>query len=61
MCSNAMMDINGKTKDNNKTSMDLAKICRQIYLELIRLDNGKFTKRKANYILNLDQRRIVCK
>jgi len=46
---NTVMDVKGKTKDNEKTIMDVVKFCLRGDLELVQLQNGKLAKPKANY------------
>ena len=54
------MNVNGKTKDNEKASMDLALYYRRKDLELKSGANGKFLKPKANYTLTADQTKLEC-
>jgi len=46
---NTVMDVKGKTKDNEKTRLDVAELCLRGDLELVQLHNGKLAKAKANY------------
>ena len=57
---NAVMNISGKTKDNEKARMDLALYCRRKDLELKSGANGKLLKPKENYSLTADQTKLVC-
>ena len=57
---NTMMNVSGKTKDNEKARMDSNLYCRRKDLELKSHDNGKMFKPKANYTLAGDQIKHVC-
>ena len=52
---NTMMNVSGKTKDNEKARMDLTLYCRRKDLELKSGDNGKLLKPKENYTLTADK------
>jgi len=56
---NTVMDIKGKTKDNANARIDMKKICKRPTLELI-VENDKYKKPKATYVLNYNQRKMVC-
>jgi len=56
---NTVMDIKAKTKDTANARQDLRLICKRPKLELV-LENEKYKKPKATYVLNSDQRRMVC-
>ena len=56
---NTMMNVSGKTKDNDKARMNLALYCRRKDLELKSGANGKLLKPKANYTLTPDQTKFV--
>jgi len=58
---NTVMNVSGKTKDNDKTRRDIASYCRRRELELKSQANGKFLKPKANYSLTKDESKIVCR
>ena len=57
---NTVMNVSGKTKDNEKARMDLAFYCRRKDLELKSAANEKLLKPKANYTLTADQTKLVC-
>jgi len=57
---NIMMNVSGKTKDNEKARMDLTLYCRRKDLELKLGANGKLLKSKTNYTLTADQTKLVC-
>jgi len=57
---NTVMNVSGKTKDNEKAQMDLSLYCRRKDLELKCHSNGKMYMPKANYTLSLDQIKQVC-
>jgi len=44
-----VMDVKGKTKDNEKARMDVVEYCLRGDLELVQLQNKKLAKLKANY------------
>ncbi|XP_016168221.1 uncharacterized protein LOC107610730 [Arachis ipaensis] len=50
----------GKTKDNANAREDLKLICKRPNLELV-FENGNYEKPKATYVLDSQQRKIVCK
>lgn len=56
---NTVMDVKAKTKDNANAREDLKLHCKRPNLELV-VENGKYKKPKATYVLNSDQIRIVC-
>jgi len=56
---NTVMNVSGKTKDNDKGRMDLAFYYRRKDLELKSTANGKLLKPKANYTLTVDQIKLV--
>jgi hypothetical protein len=58
---NTVMNVKDKTKDNEKARLDLAEICQRSDLELVRHDNGKITKLKANFCLSSNEVKKVCK
>jgi len=53
------MNVNGKTKDNEKVRMDLALYCSRPDIELKPLANGKRFKPKANYSLSIKEATLV--
>ncbi|WVZ08825.1 hypothetical protein V8G54_022171 [Vigna mungo] len=57
---NTVMNVVGKTKDNDKARMNLALYCRRKDLELKSHNNGKMYKPKTNYTLSADQTKQVC-
>ncbi|XP_052728261.1 uncharacterized protein LOC128195210 [Vigna angularis] len=57
---NTVMNVVGKTKDNEKARMDIALYCRRKDLELKRHTNGNMYKPKPNYTLSADQTKEVC-
>ncbi|WVZ15584.1 hypothetical protein V8G54_013150 [Vigna mungo] len=57
---NTVMNVSGKSKDNEKARMDLGLHCRRKDLELKTHSNGKMFKPKANYTLSVDQSKQVC-
>ena len=57
---NTVMNVSGKTKDNEKARMDLAFYYRLKDLELKSTANRKLLKRKANYTLTVDQTKLIC-
>jgi len=58
---NTVMNVSGKTKDNDKARRDIALYCRRRDLELQSHTNGKLLKPKANYTLTKDEAKIVCR
>ncbi|XP_029126265.1 uncharacterized protein LOC109793794 isoform X1 [Cajanus cajan] len=56
---NTVMNVPNKTKDNEKARKDLALYCRRKDLELKPQNNGKMLKPKANYILTVEQAKLV--
>ncbi|XP_014493193.1 uncharacterized protein LOC106755535 [Vigna radiata var. radiata] len=56
---NTVMNVSGKSKDNEKAQMDLGLYCRRKDLELKTHSNGKMFKPKANYTLSVDQSKQV--
>ena len=56
---NTVMDVKGKTKDNDKATKDLALHCRRPDLELKLQANGKTLKPKANYTLTIGEFKLV--
>ncbi|WVZ20245.1 hypothetical protein V8G54_007567 [Vigna mungo] len=57
---NTVMNVSGKTKDNEKARMDIGLYCRRKDLELKSHSNGNIYKPKANYTLSVDQSKQVC-
>ncbi|XP_052724112.1 uncharacterized protein LOC128193952 [Vigna angularis] len=57
---NTVMNVSGKSKDNEKARMDLGLYCKRKDLELKTHTNGKMYKPKANYTLSVDQSKQVC-
>jgi hypothetical protein len=58
---NTVMNVTGKTKDNDKARKDLAKLCVRGDLEMQPLPNGKLAKPKATYSLTSEEAKLVCK
>ncbi|XP_073221455.1 uncharacterized protein [Cicer arietinum] len=58
---NTVMNIKGKTKDNEKERKDLSLLCFRGDLEMQALPNGKMGKPKANYTLTSSDAKMVCK
>lgn len=57
---NTVMDVKGKTKDNEKARKDLQIYCKRKDLELKPQPNGKLLKPKANYSLSAQEAKLVC-
>lgn len=57
---NTVMDVKGKTKDNANARLDLHVHCSRPTLELQNLNNEKVLKPKAQYTLNMNQKRAIC-
>ena len=55
---NTVMDVSGKTKDNLNVKKDMRDICDRPTLDADASSRGP--KSKAIYILDKEQRRIVC-
>lgn len=58
---NTVMDVKGKTKDNEKARKDLELYCKRRDLELKPQPNGKLLKPKAIYSLTAQEAKLVCK
>jgi hypothetical protein len=58
---NTVMNVTGKTKDNDKARKDLAKLCARGDLEMQPLPNGKLAKPKATYSFTSEEAKLVCK
>jgi hypothetical protein len=58
---NTVMNVKGKTKDNDKARKDIALYCRRNDLLLKTLSNGKVLKPRANYTLSFDEAKSVCR
>ena len=56
---NTVMDVKGKTKDNDKARKDLTLHCRRPDLELKLQANGNILKPKANYTLSTGESKLV--
>ncbi|WJX35324.1 hypothetical protein P8452_23334 [Trifolium repens] len=56
---NTVMNVKGKTKDNDKARKDIALYCRRNDLLLKTLSNGKVLKPRANYTLSFDEAKSV--
>ncbi|XP_045824924.1 uncharacterized protein LOC123917287 [Trifolium pratense] len=57
---NTVMNVKGKTKDNDKARKDLGLYCRRNDLLLVETSNGKVLKPRANYTLSVDEAKSVC-
>jgi len=57
---NTVMDVKGKTKDNDNARKYLTLYCRRPNLELKLHTNGKMLKPKANYTLTTEDAKSVC-
>jgi hypothetical protein len=57
---NTVMDVKGKTKDNEKARKDLEVYCKRRDLELQPQPNGKLLKPKAIYTLTSEEAKAVC-
>jgi len=57
---NIVMNVMGKTKNNEKARRDLELYCKRKYLELKVQDNGKILKPKAYYTLTTNEAKSVC-
>lgn len=55
-----VMNVSGKSKDNEKARMDLSLHCKRPEMELQLLQNGKYLKPKAIYSLIADEAKSVC-
>ncbi|GAU35269.1 hypothetical protein TSUD_324070 [Trifolium subterraneum] len=55
-----VMNVSGKTKDNEKARLDLPLHCNRPEMELQRLPNGKYLKPKAVFALTSDEAKSVC-
>ncbi|GAU31957.1 hypothetical protein TSUD_288910 [Trifolium subterraneum] len=55
-----VMDVIGKTKDNEKARCDLSLYCKRPKMELKLLPNDKYLKPKAIYSLTSDEAKSVC-
>lgn len=58
---NTVMNVSGKTKDNEKARMDIAMYCRRNDSELKPRPNGKMVKPKACYTLTADEVKSICR
>ncbi|XP_074323883.1 uncharacterized protein LOC141660798 [Apium graveolens] len=57
---NTVMNVTGKTKDNDKARLDLKDICKRPALELQKSSNGKTVKPHVRYTLTKKQIEDVC-
>ncbi|CAJ2639558.1 unnamed protein product [Trifolium pratense] len=57
---NIVMNVKGKTKDNDKARKDVGLYCRRNDLLLVETSNGKVLKPRANYTLSVDEAKSVC-
>ncbi|CAK8573022.1 unnamed protein product [Lathyrus sativus] len=58
---NTVMDVQGKTKDNEKARKDLELLCNRKDLELKPQPNGKLLKPKACYTLTPQEAKAICR
>ncbi|XP_058750302.1 uncharacterized protein LOC131623315 isoform X2 [Vicia villosa] len=58
---NTVMDVQGKTKDNENARKDMELYCNRKDLELKTLPNGKLLKPKATYSLTPQEAKLVCR
>ncbi|KAK2417513.1 hypothetical protein QL285_039804 [Trifolium repens] len=58
---NTVMNVKGKTKDNDKARKDIAIYCKRNDLLLKTAPNGKILKPRANYTLSADEAKSVCR
>ena len=56
---NTVMNVSGKTKDNDKARIDITFYYRRKDLELKSETNGKLLKPKENYTLTAHQTKLV--
>jgi len=56
---NTVIDVKGKTKDNDRARKDLSLYCWRPDLELKLQSNGKILKPKANYTLTNEESKLV--
>jgi hypothetical protein len=56
-----VMNVSGKTKDNEKARSDLPLYCKRPEMELKLLPNGKYLKPKVVYSLTSDEVKSVCR
>jgi len=56
---NTVMNVSGKTKDNDKARRDIGLYCRCKDLQFKSQDNGKWLKPKTNYTITKDESKIV--
>ncbi|XP_058742465.1 uncharacterized protein LOC131614952 [Vicia villosa] len=57
---NTVMDVQGKTKDNENARKDMELYCNRKDLELKTLPNGKLLKPKATYSLTPQEAKLMC-
>ncbi len=57
---NTVMDVKGKTKDNENARLDLELYCNRPELHLEKLPNNRVRKPKAKYTFSQDQKRAIC-
>ncbi len=58
---NTVMNVKGKTKDNDKARKDIGLYCKRNDLLLVETLNGRFLKPRANYTLSPDKAKSVCR
>jgi len=56
---NVVMNVKGKTKDNDKTRKNLTLYYKKPYLDLKLQSNGNFLKPKPNYTLTTKELKLV--
>ena len=57
---NTVMNVSGKTKDNDKARRDIILYSQRKDLQLKSQGNGKWLKPKENYTITKDEVKIVC-
>jgi len=58
---NSLMDVKGKTKDNENARLEVVELCLRGDLELVQLHNGKLAKPKANYTFSPKDAKSISK
>ncbi|XP_059292009.1 uncharacterized protein LOC132045446 [Lycium ferocissimum] len=57
---NTVMDVKGKTKDNQKARLDLKEYCRRPELNLQELAKNKVFKPRASFSFTMEEKREIC-
>ncbi|CAJ2650874.1 unnamed protein product, partial [Trifolium pratense] len=58
---NTVMNVKGKTKDNDNARRDIGLYCKRNELLLVETSNGKLLKPRANYTLSPEEAKSVCR